>query len=98
MRIIPKKIKIKNTIWKCYSLIDILIALILFVILFILLTKGQFVLSILIILFSICILMPTQNGIFYTCIIDNVKFIFSKKHYRQKAKKKKLKILLALKN
>lgn len=92
MRIIPKKIKVKNTIWKCYSLADILVALFLFIILFILLTKGQFILSILILLFSICILMPTQNGIFYTCIFDNLKFIGSKKHYQQNAKNKKEKI------
>ena len=32
MRIIPKKIKVKNTVWKCYSMKDILLALVLFAI------------------------------------------------------------------
>jgi len=27
MRIIPKKIKVKNTVWKCYSMPDIIAAL-----------------------------------------------------------------------
>ena len=26
MRIIPKKIKVKNTVWKCYSMPDIIVA------------------------------------------------------------------------
>ena len=30
MRLIPKKIKVKNTVWKCYSMPDIIVALVVF--------------------------------------------------------------------
>ena len=39
MRIIPKKIKVKNTVWKCYSMADIIVALIVFAIIFIAVTE-----------------------------------------------------------
>ena len=41
MRIIPKKIKVKNTVWKCYSMMDVIVALIVFAIIFILITAGN---------------------------------------------------------
>lgn len=41
MRIIPKKVKVKNTVWKCYSMADIIVALIVFAIIFIAVTAGQ---------------------------------------------------------
>ena len=45
MRIIPKKIKVKNTVWKCYSMPDIIVALIMFSIIFIAITKGVWAVS-----------------------------------------------------
>ena len=42
MRIIPKKIKVKNTVWKCYSMADVIVALIVFAIIFIAITSGAF--------------------------------------------------------
>ena len=41
MRIIPKKIKVKNTVWKCYSMTDVIVALVVFAIIFIMITGGQ---------------------------------------------------------
>ena len=41
MRIIPKKIKVKNTVWKCYSMPDIIVALIVFAIIFVSITAGS---------------------------------------------------------
>ena len=41
MRIIPKKIKVKNTVWKCYSMMDVIVALVVFAIIFILITAGE---------------------------------------------------------
>ena len=34
MRIIPRKIKVRNNVWKCYSMKDILVALVVFAIVF----------------------------------------------------------------
>ena len=42
MRIIPKKIKVKNTVWKCYSMADVIVALSVFAIIFIAITSGAF--------------------------------------------------------
>lgn len=41
MRIIPKKIKVKNTVWKCYSMPDIIVALVVFAIIFISVTDRK---------------------------------------------------------
>lgn len=89
MRIIPKKIKVKNTVWKCYSMKDMVVALIVFAILFIALTKGNFVFAIIIGIVTIILFMPTIDGIFYTYLLENLKFLFHKKEYRANAKKEK---------
>lgn len=65
MRIIPKKIKVKNTVWKCYSMPDIIVALIMFSIIFIAITKGVWAIAVIGGLLSIVMFMPTQDGIFY---------------------------------
>lgn len=46
MRIIPKKIKVKNTVWKCYSMMDVVVALFVFAIIFIAITAGSWALAI----------------------------------------------------
>lgn len=89
MRIIPKKIKVKNTVWKCYSMKDMVVALIVFAILFIALTKGNFIFAIIIGIVTIILFMPTIDGIFYTYLLENLKFLFHKKEYRANAKKEK---------
>ena len=72
MRIIPKKIKVKNTVWKCYSMPDIIVALIMFSIIFIAITKGVWAIAVIGGLLSIVMFMPTQDGIFYACILDTM--------------------------
>lgn len=89
MRIIPKKTKVKNTVWKCYSIKDMIVALIVFAILFIALTKRHFVFAIIMGLLTIILFMPTTDGIFYTYLFENVKFLFCKKTYHHQAKKEK---------
>ena len=81
MRIIPKKIKVKNTVWKCYSMPDILIALVMFAIIFILITSGNWIMAAIIGLGTVIMFMPTPDGIFYSYIIENIKFIVCKKKY-----------------
>lgn len=81
MRIIPKKIKVKNTVWKCYSMADVIVALIVFAIIFIAITAGQWVIAIILGLVAVGMFMPTPDGIFYTCIFENIKFLFAKKKY-----------------
>ena len=100
MRIIPKKIKVKNTVWKCYSLPDIIVALVVFAIIFIAITAGNWVIAIITGIAAVVMFMPTSDGIFYTCILENIKFIVSKKKYTKDAVKEKERIdtLIGLKD
>ena len=86
MRIIPKKIKVKNTVWKCYSMPDVIAALVMFAIIFASITTGNWVLAVIFGIVSVVMFMPTQDGIFYVCILENIKFLFSKKKYTAKSK------------
>ena len=86
MRIIPKKIKVKNTVWKCYSMPDVIAALVMFAIIFASITTGNWALAVIFGIVSVVMFMPTQDGIFYVCILENIKFQFSKKKYTSKAK------------
>lgn len=99
MRIIPKRTKVKNTVWKCYSMPDILMALVMFAIIFIAITKGNWVFAGILGICSVILFMPTQDGIFYACILENVKFLFERKRYTAEADKPKenINVLLGLK-
>ena len=99
MRIIPKKIKVKNTVWKCYSMTDVIVALFVFALIFIAVTAGNWALAIIMGLIAVVMFMPTPDGIFYTCIFENVKFLFAKKRYTADAKnpKENIDALLGLK-
>ncbi len=81
MRIVPKKTKIKNTIWKSFTISDILISLVIFFIVFILLIKGFLVISLIILLSYIVMFIPTPDGFFYNFIINTLKFILGKKKF-----------------
>ena len=100
MRIIPKKIKVKNTVWKCYSMADVIVALIMFAIIFVAITSGAFVFAAIMGLLAVVMFMPTQDGIFYSCILENIKFLFAKKVYTENADKQKERVdaLLNLKD
>ena len=89
MRIIPKKIKVKNTVWKCYSMADVIVALIVFAIIFIAITSGAFAFAAIMGLLAAVMFMPTQDGIFYSCILENIKFLFAKKVYTDSSDKQK---------
>lgn len=100
MRIIPKKIKVKNTVWKCYSMVDILVALVVFAIIFVAITLENWIFAIILGLISIVLFMPTPEGIFYSFIFDTIRFFISKKKYTKETKKTKFSIdnLTSLKN
>lgn len=83
MRIIPKKSKIKNTVWKCYSLTNITVALVIFIIVFILLTNNNIFIGIILLLISICGFIPTSDGLLYEIGLGVIKFIFSNKKYNE---------------
>lgn len=89
MRIIPKKIKVKNTVWKCYSMPDIIVALVVFAIIFIAITAGNWGFAVVMGLAAVVMFMPTSDGIFYSCILENIKFLISKKKYTDSATKEK---------
>lgn len=99
MRIIPKKIKVKNTVWKCYSMVDIIVALAVFAIIFIAVTLNNWVFAVLMGILAVVMFMPTQDGIFYSCILENIKFLFAKKRYTLMAKsaKENVDMLIGLK-
>ncbi|MCD8294901.1 MAG: DUF87 domain-containing protein [Clostridia bacterium] len=80
-RIIPKKTKVKNTVWKCYSMPDIIVALVLFAVIFICMTCSSYVWAVIFALITIGLLMPTPDGVMYTILLDNVRFLSSKKRY-----------------
>ena len=100
MRIIPKKIKVKNTIWKSYSIIDVIVALIVFMLIFILITQNKWGFAIFLLFLSIVMFMPTSDGIFYSYIFENIKFLFSKKKFKKNSQKPKENInrIVSLKN
>ena len=89
MRIIPKKVKVKNTVWKCYSMADVIVALVVFALIFIAVTKGQWVVGVILGLIAVGMFIPTPDGIFYTCVFENIRFLFSKKKYTAGAKNAK---------
>ena len=89
MRIIPKKIKVRNTVWKCYTVPDVIAALIVFAVVFICITAGHLALAAVTGIFAVVMFMPTSEGIFYSCILENVRFLFAKKRYMSGAKKPK---------
>lgn len=100
MRIIPKKIKIKNTVWKCYSMADIIVALVVFSIIFVAITLNAWWFAIIMGLIAVVMFMPTPDGIFYSCVFDNLKFLFANKKYIKAAANNKQSIdsLLGLKS
>ncbi len=89
MRIIPKKIKVKNTVWKCYSIVDIIVALAVLAIIFVAITTKNWAFAAIMGVVAVVMFMPTQDGIFYTCIFENIKFLFAKKRYTLTAKNPK---------
>ncbi|MBO6263217.1 MAG: ATP-binding protein [Clostridia bacterium] len=89
MRNIPKKIKVKNTVWKCFSMTDIILALIVFASIFVSITAGNWVMAIIMGLAAVVMFMPTQDGILYSILFENVRFIFAKKSYTKTASKEK---------
>lgn len=89
MRIIPKKVKVKNTVWKCYSMADIIVALIVFAIIFIAVTAGQWWVAVILGLVAVGMFIPTPDGIFYTCVYENIRFLFAKKKYKKDSKNAK---------
>ena len=100
MRIIPKKIKVKNTVWKCYSMADVIVALVVLAIIFVAITSGSYAFAVIMGLIAVVMFMPTQDGIFYSCILENIKFLFAKKVYTENADKQKERVdaLLNLKD
>ena len=88
MRIIPKKINVRKNVWKCYSMRDIFIALIVFAVIFVAITIEAWVFAVVLGLVALVMFMPTGDGIFYTYIFENIKFAVGKKKYVKGAKDK----------
>ena len=76
MRIIPKKIKVRNTVWKCYSMVDIIVALVVFAIIFIAITAGNWGFAVIMGLIAVVMFMPTGDGIFYSYILKSIFWLW----------------------
>ena len=92
MRIIPKKIKVRSNVWKCYSMKDIFVALVVFALVFVSITMENWVLAVILGLAALVMFMPTGDGIFYTYIFENIRFAIGKKKYTKTAEKEKERI------
>lgn len=92
MRIIPKKIKVRSNVWKCYSMKDIFVALVVFALVFVSITMENWVLAVILGLVALLMFMPTGDGIFYTYIFENIRFAIGKKKYTKTAEKEKERI------
>ena len=68
---------------------DVIVALIVFGIIFIAVTMGQWVIAVILGLVAVGMFIPTPDGIFYTCVFENIKFLFSKKKYKAHSKNAK---------
>ena len=68
---------------------DVIVALVMFAIIFASVTTGNWAIAVILGIVSVVMFMPTQDGIFYACILENVKFLFSKKKYTAAAKSAK---------
>ncbi len=89
MRIIPKKIKVRNNVWKCYSMKDIFVAFVVFALIFVFITMSKWAIAIILGITAIVMLMPTGDGIFYTYIFENIRFVLGKKKYTKASQKEK---------
>ena len=89
MRIIPKKIKVRNNVWKCYSMKDIFVALVVFALIFVFITMSKWAIAIILGIIAVIMLMPTGDGIFYTYIFENIRFAIGKKKYSKDSTKDK---------
>ena len=68
---------------------DIIVALVVFAIIFIAVTAKNWAFAAIMGIVAVVMFMPTSDGIFYTCIFENIKFLFSKKRYTADAKSPK---------
>ncbi len=68
---------------------DVIVALVVFALIFIAVTKGQWVVGVILGLIAVGMFIPTPDGIFYTCVFENIRFLFSKKKYTAGAKNAK---------
>lgn len=83
MRIIPKRSKMKSTIFKSWGIKDIIVMFIILVIVLLICMSnlpGRFVVAIVIAIMSIMLFMPTgPSTLFYTDALQFLKFSFGKK-------------------
>ena len=84
MKIMPKKIKVKNTIWKNYSLVELLVAMIIFLLVFLLFTNNKKIFSMILGITFVILYMPVGEDLFYLYIIEMLVFLFKRKKYVKK--------------
>lgn len=86
MRFIPKNTKIKNTIWKSYSLLDMVVAIIWILIVFLIMQSnlpGKLIVAIVFGLFGVITMLPFGDVLLYQDMIQAIKYAVSKKTYEK---------------
>ena len=84
MRLIPKNTKLKNTIWKNYSLIDMIVATFYILIVFLIMQSnipGKLFIAIFFVLFFVITMMPYGEALLYQDMLQAIKYTFSKKEF-----------------
>ncbi|MCH5151053.1 MAG: DUF87 domain-containing protein [Clostridiales bacterium] len=66
-------------------MVDVIVALVVFAVIFVAITSNKWVLAVIMGLCAVVMFMPTPDGIFYTFIFENIKFLFAKKKYTSNA-------------
>ncbi len=88
LRNIPKQTRVKNAIWKCYSLKDIAVAGVeMAIVIGLVLSnfKGKWIITLITAGIFVGLLLPLdKNTIMYEVVVQVVKFLFSKKKFNTK--------------
>lgn len=92
MRLIPKKTRLNATIWKSFTLFDVVLAFIMLALAFLLvLSNLSFKWYVLIVYLPLCIVMffSSDDERAYSQVVYLVRYIVSRKHYDKQGKHKK---------
>ncbi len=87
MKIIPKDTKVKNYIWKKFTILDAMIgAVLIFAVIGIFASsnKYKFIIGIAVFIPGFCLFLPVNNRLLYKELIQAVKYLFYKKEYMGK--------------
>lgn len=90
MRLIPKKSKLNSTVWKSFTLVDIIVIFLLFILAVVIAMSnlpGKWYVELVYVPLCVILFLPSDDSRAYAEIGHIIKFIFSRKRYDAAAKK-----------